>query len=95
MILTGQLDDGTAGLYAIKACGGKAVVQWPDEAVARGMPDSALDAVEADRVLHLAEIGPVLAHMVEEHQAAARRAAVGVPDWIRLENRFVNGEGDM
>jgi two-component system chemotaxis response regulator CheB len=52
VILTGQLNDGTAGLYEIKRRGGLAVVQDPDDAEYPGMPQSAVDHVTVDyRVL--------------------------------------------
>ena len=40
-VLTGFLDDGTAGLWAVKERGGTAIVQNPEEAVATPMPLSA------------------------------------------------------
>ncbi|WP_300754718.1 chemotaxis protein CheB [Janthinobacterium sp.] len=60
VILSGYLDDGTAGLQAIKACGGKTVVQDPADALARSMPQSALDHVAVDWCLPADKIGPLL-----------------------------------
>ncbi len=48
VILTGTMDDGTAGLQAIKACGGLAVVQDPQDALEPSMPCSALKHVQID-----------------------------------------------
>jgi two-component system, chemotaxis family, protein-glutamate methylesterase/glutaminase len=41
VVLTGQLDDGAAGLEAIQACGGSTLVQDPNDAFAREMPENA------------------------------------------------------
>ena len=48
VVLTGSLDDGAAGLAAIKACGGRALVQDPSTAQDRSMPDSALASARVD-----------------------------------------------
>jgi two-component system chemotaxis response regulator CheB len=47
VILTGWLDDGAAGLYAVKECGGTAVVHDPPDAEAPSMPLSALKRVRS------------------------------------------------
>jgi two-component system, chemotaxis family, protein-glutamate methylesterase/glutaminase len=66
VVLSGSLDDGTAGLAAIKAAGGRAVVQAPDDAAFPGMPDSAIASVEVDHILPAREMGPLLARLTEE-----------------------------
>jgi two-component system chemotaxis response regulator CheB len=60
VVMTGWLDDGTAGLYAIKERGGTAVVQHPDDALAPSMPLSAMKHVEVDHCVPLREIAPLL-----------------------------------
>lgn len=66
VVLTGNLDDGAAGLAAVKRCGGLAIVQDPSEAFARSMPQSALDATDVDQVAFLDEMGPLIARLVGE-----------------------------
>jgi len=99
VILSGYLDDGTVGLQAIKACGGKAIVQDPLEAEALEMPASALEHVDVDRVLRVADIGPALVELAAANNppagAGMREHVASVPDWIELENRMIGTEGDM
>ena len=71
VVLTGMLDDGTAGLAEIKRRGGVAVVQDPSDAMFPSMPANAIRYVEADHVVPLKEIAPLLARL-----AVTRRVAV-------------------
>jgi two-component system, chemotaxis family, protein-glutamate methylesterase/glutaminase len=71
VILSGTLDDGTAGLHAIKSAGGLAVVQDPEQATYPGMPKSAIEHVEVDHVAAAAELGPLLARLTREPAAAS------------------------
>lgn len=64
VVLTGLLNDGAAGLHAIKQRGGLAVVQHPLDAVAEDMPRAALEAVEADEVARADEIAGLLGELV-------------------------------
>jgi two-component system chemotaxis response regulator CheB len=61
ILVSGTRDDGTAGLGAIKARGGRAAVQDPEEALYAGMPRSALDHVRLDAVLGVAGLARWLA----------------------------------
>jgi two-component system, chemotaxis family, protein-glutamate methylesterase/glutaminase len=63
VILTGALDDGSAGLFAIKSRGGIAIVQDPRDAVEPGMPRSAIRSVDVDHCVPLAEIPPLLVRL--------------------------------
>jgi two-component system chemotaxis response regulator CheB len=56
IVLTGANEDGARGLRAIERAGGLCVVQRPDTAVARGMPEAAIAMTVTPRVLPPAEI---------------------------------------
>ncbi|HWN45240.1 MAG TPA: chemotaxis protein CheB [Thermoanaerobaculia bacterium] len=66
VVLTGNLDDGTAGLAVVKRHGGTAVVQDPEEADYPSMPQSAIANVDVDHVLPLAGIAPILVELIRE-----------------------------
>jgi two-component system chemotaxis response regulator CheB len=72
VILTGANGDGAQGLKAVKARGGLAVVQDPQEAEAWFMPQAAIDAVEPDFVGNLDAIARLL---VELGRTEAGRAS--------------------
>ncbi len=70
VILTGGLNDGSAGLYLLRKAGGIAVVQQPGNAECAEMPTSALRYAGADYCVALDEIAPLLV-------ALARKIATG------------------
>jgi two-component system chemotaxis response regulator CheB len=70
VVLTGNLDDGTSGLAAIKKCGGVAIVQDPKDADYPSMPRSAINNVEVDHVLPVAQVGGLLDHLLYEPRPA-------------------------
>jgi two-component system, chemotaxis family, protein-glutamate methylesterase/glutaminase len=63
VILTGTLDDGTAGLWEVKRRGGVAVVQTPEEALFPSMPLSALREIEVDYTVGIADMAPLLTRL--------------------------------
>jgi two-component system chemotaxis response regulator CheB len=71
VVLTGNLDDGTAGLAEIKSYGGIAVIQDPAEADYPGMPNSAAAHVAIDYTLPLAGIPPLLVNLAQPRVEAA------------------------
>lgn len=66
VVLSGNLDDGTAGLAAIHRFGGVTVVQHPDEALYPGMPTNAVENVPVQYIRPLAEIAPLLVKLARE-----------------------------
>jgi len=63
VVLSGALDDGAAGLRAIKRNGGRAFVQDPDDALYAGMPASAIALAEPDLVATARELGKTIARL--------------------------------
>jgi two-component system chemotaxis response regulator CheB len=84
IVLTGMLDDGTAGLLAVKKCGGVTVVQEPAEAVHPEMPESALANVAIDFRLPLAEMGKAIVRLA----AAPPGEAPPIPRELEAEARI-------
>jgi two-component system chemotaxis response regulator CheB len=66
VVLSGTRDDGTAGLRAIRARGGMAVVQHPEEALFPGMPQSAVAGDHPDWVVPVGEIGNLLSDLARK-----------------------------
>lgn len=66
VVLSGVLDDGTAGLSAIVGRGGATIVQDPDDALYPGMPRSAIANVEVDYVAPIDEIAKLLTRLTTE-----------------------------
>lgn len=66
VILSGALDDGTAGLWTIKHRGGLAIVQDPTDAEVPSMPESAMREVEIDYKVPMAEMAELLVRLSQE-----------------------------
>ncbi|WP_407571535.1 chemotaxis protein CheB [Deinococcus altitudinis] len=88
VVLSGLLDDGTSGLWAIKHFGGATVVQDPDDAEYDSMPRSALNQVEIDQSVPARDLPALLIRLtaepaqqpqeVEVDEAARKRTAIEV-----------------
>lgn len=83
VILTGNLDDGVAGLWAIKRLGGVAIAQDPAEAMFPSMPQHAVDHVQPHHVVRLAEMAPLLVQLTTV--SPRERVEVAVPDHMNVE----------
>lgn len=92
VVLTGLFDDGSAGLKAIKACGGTAVVQDPADAAEPSMPRSALECAEVDHVVKLDALASLLNDLARHDGNAA---PVDAPEWLRAEHAITLGKGHM
>jgi two-component system, chemotaxis family, protein-glutamate methylesterase/glutaminase len=88
VVLTGALDDGTAGLWAIKDRGGIAVVQDPAEAEQPSMPSSALNNVQIDYCLPISEIPPLLVTLTQQ---TVEEAGPPVSKQLEIETKIALG----
>jgi two-component system chemotaxis response regulator CheB len=66
VITSGALDDGTAGLWAVKQRGGFAIAQDPNDAEIASMPENAIREVNVDLVLPVSDIPEALATLSQE-----------------------------
>ncbi|HKU51346.1 MAG TPA: chemotaxis protein CheB [Nitrospira sp.] len=78
VVLTGALDDGTAGLWEIKQRGGTTIVQDPRDARHPDMPRNALEQVPIDHVMPLRGMASLLTDLVG--QAISRHAIEQTPE---------------
>jgi len=92
VLLSGTLDDGTAGIYAIKSSGGIAIVQKPSEALYPGMPQSAIDNNQVDHVVPAREIAPLLRRLTREE--VSEGGPVTVEDDLQTEVDIVGQQMD-
>ena len=78
VVLSGTLGDGSIGMAVVKAYGGKAVVQDPEDAVFDSMPRTAIQRTgRVDYIVPSLEIGPILVQLTKELlEGPARRRAL-------------------
>jgi two-component system chemotaxis response regulator CheB len=78
-VLSGNRDDGTAGLAEIKAHGGATIVQDPDDALYAGMPVNALAHVRVDAVVPSAEMADTVLGMLSDDSLVAAASPTDNP----------------
>ncbi|MGY1592222.1 chemotaxis protein CheB [Geodermatophilus sp. SYSU D00708] len=66
VVLSGALDDGTAGMVAVRSRGGVGVVQDPEDAMYASMPLHALEVGGAEHAVPVAEMGTLLVRLLAE-----------------------------
>ena len=82
VVLSGMGEDGSHGLSALKAAGGYAIAQKPQEADYAGMPSSAVETGLVDEVLALEAIPAALSARVAGMGAAKATVAAGLADIV-------------
>jgi two-component system, chemotaxis family, protein-glutamate methylesterase/glutaminase len=66
VLLSGLLDDGVAGLIAIKRCGGTAVAQDPDDAPYPDLPANGIRFAKPEHVTRIADLPTLLQELVRQ-----------------------------
>jgi two-component system, chemotaxis family, protein-glutamate methylesterase/glutaminase len=92
VVLSGYLDDGTSGLWAVKRLGGLAVVQAPQDAAFPAMPANALEFVTADHIIPIDELSALLVKLTA--QTTPRQPRVPQADLERLKIEFTIARQD-
>ena len=95
VVLTGWLDDGTAGMWAVKQRGGTAIVQNPEEAFAPAMPLSVIRHVEVDYITPLKEIAPLLVRLTSETTTADEEGAYPVSEEMETEVKIAREDNAL
>lgn len=88
VILSGALDDGTAGLWTIKFRGGTAIVQDPLDAEFPSMPKSAMREVKVDYCAPVAKIGGIITKLVGEATAENGQIDMKENEKVKTEIRI-------
>lgn len=95
VILTGLLDDGTSGMYAIKRSGGLCMIQDPAEAEFPDMPNSVLQTVEVDYKVSVNEMGYILADLFSRESCIETEAPADVKLEAQIAKRMSSSMEDQ
>jgi two-component system chemotaxis response regulator CheB len=83
VILSGLLDDGTAGMSAIKRSGGVCIVQDPYEAEYEDMPKNVLNTIQVDHRVLVQDIGYIIADNLSKPSQD-----LPIPEDVKIEARI-------
>lgn len=88
IILSGALDDGSAGLWSIKQQGGIAIVQDPSDAEVASMPRNAMRSVKVDYIVPAEAMGELLGRLAAGEAPEKKEVAMEEEERSRDEIRI-------
>jgi two-component system, chemotaxis family, protein-glutamate methylesterase/glutaminase len=77
------LDDGAAGLWEMQQHHGATVVQDPEEASFRSMPDSAIRGLNVQYIVRLREMAPLLKRLSMQGNVNSDATSLCEPHFVR------------
>ena len=95
IILTGLLDDGTSGMNAIKRCGGRCIVQDPEEAAFPDMPNSVLRIMDVDFKVSVTEMGYILSDLFSRSVCQEQEVPADVQLEAKIARRLTSNIDDI
>jgi two-component system chemotaxis response regulator CheB len=93
VLLSGQLDDGSAGLMAVKMRDGLTIVQDPEEAAAPEMPSRAIQYADPEYVLPILQISKLLT-TISGADVPVSSTEAPMPDKVENETSDARLEGN-
>lgn len=84
IVLSGMLDDGVAGLEAVRRCGGIGVVQDPADALYPELPENVLSYTDVDHILPASRMGELLNKLAK----TSGKKKKAIPPELKLENEL-------
>ena len=95
VILSGTLNDGTAGMYSIKRFGGLTVIQEPSDAVFDSMPKDVVKHVEVDYQMPANRIGELLSALTQKTHKFVVNELPDYEELIELEVNIAKNENAL
>ncbi|MFS2006491.1 chemotaxis protein CheB [Duganella sp. CT11-25] len=95
VILTGYLDDGTAGMEAVHRCGGLCVVQDPVDAAYPDMPQNVINNAWVDKCVVLADMGPLLTRLADRKRGKRKPVPRDVATESKIAERVLSDLGSV
>jgi two-component system chemotaxis response regulator CheB len=90
VILSGYLDDGTAGMEAVHHCGGLCIVQDPADAAYPDMPQNAINNTWVDKCVPLAAMGPLLTKLAARKRGKRKPVPRGIEIEAKIAGRVLS-----